>query len=371
MKINLTYIISNTNKALQFEWVALHLNKNLFNLHFILLNPGDSAFETFLKQHHFPVTRVTYTGKRDILPALFSVYKTLKKYKSTIVHTHLVDASLIGLTAAWLAGIKKRITTRHHCDFHHQYYPQAVKYDRYVNTVATHIISISDVVHTVLTENEFVKKEKIHTIHHGFLLDAFLNVSNQQKEQMQSKYGTKGRYPLIGVISRYIEWKGIQYIIPAFGKLLHEYPDALLILTDVGGSYKKEITELLKKIPSKNYLEISFEPDVYVLYQLFDLFVHAPVAKNQEAFGQTYVEALAAGVPSVFTLAGIACEFIEDRHNALVVPYENQEAIYQAMLTLLNDKILSAKLIAEGKKDVISKFSLNNMITGLEQLYTT
>src|SRR5256885_4070776 len=42
--------------------------------------------------------------------------------------------------------------------------------------------------------------------------------------------------------------------------------------------------------------------------KLLDVFVHAPIAPQVEAFGQVYVEAMAAGVPSVITRAGIRSE---------------------------------------------------------------
>ncbi len=40
---SITYIVSNIDKALTFEWVAEFLDTSRFSLSFILLNPGDSA----------------------------------------------------------------------------------------------------------------------------------------------------------------------------------------------------------------------------------------------------------------------------------------------------------------------------------------
>ena len=78
---------------------------------------------------------------------------------------------------------------------------------------------------------------------------------------------------------------------------------------------------------------------------------------------------MAAGIPSVFTLSGIAHEFIVNEKNALVVPYKNSEAIFTACLNLLTNVILRNKLIEQGKIDVASKFELQAMITKLEDLY--
>lgn len=364
----IVYIISNINKALSFEWTAVQLNKGKYDLQFILLNPGTSELETFLNQQGIPVKRIRYRGKKDVPAALFKTYKYLKKTKPDIVHTHLFDAGIIGLTAAQLAGVKKRIYTRHHSEYHHLYYPKAVKYDRYNNYMATDIVAISQVVKQVLLKKEFVDEKKIHLIHHGFLFSE--PITAQKKEALRLSYNLLNQFPVVGVISRYIELKGVQHIIVAFRQVLETYPDALLLLTNVGGNYTNEIQELLKTIPEKNYRQLPFASDIAALYQLFDLFIHVPIGPDLEAFGQTYVEALAAGIPSVFTLSGIAHEFIIDRENALVVPYKDSKAIYQAIITLLSDKTLANKLIINGKKDVFSKFNLNKMISKLEELYT-
>lgn len=369
MKTNITYIISNINKSLSFEWIAGCLDKAAFNLNFILLNKGDSELENFLKKNSIPVDRIYYTSKKNIPKAIITTFNILKKHNTSIVHTHLFDANIIGLTAAWFAGVPKRIHTRHHSDYHHICYPKAVKYDKLVNYLSTDIIAISEVVKNILITKEHVSPNKIELIHHGFQLENFTNVSAESLKQLSVLYNPNHYHPVIGVISRYTEWKGIQYIIPAFKKLLKTKPSAILILANANGDYKNEINTLLSNIPKKNYIEIPFENDICSLYKLFDVFIHVPITPEAEAFGQTYVEALAAGIPSIFTLSGVANEFIEDRKNAIIVPYMDSEAIYNAATELIENKTLCAFLKDNGEKDIRQKFTLDKMILSLEQLY--
>ena len=104
------------------------------------------------------------------------------------------------------------------------------------------------------------------------------------------------------------------------------------------------------------------------MYQLFDVFIHVPIDKEVEAFGQIYVEALAAGIPSIFTLSGVASEFIKHEHNALVVEYENENDIYNALIRLIQNQSIREKLITNGKI-ASERFNLNKMISKLEELY--
>jgi glycosyltransferase involved in cell wall biosynthesis len=174
---------------------------------------------------------------------------------------------------------------------------------------------------------------------------------------------------VVGVISRFTALKGVQYIIPAFKNILQNYPNALLMFFGGQGDYEKELNELLAQIPRESYFKVEFENDLSAVYPLFDVFVQVSIDRTIESFGQTYVEALAAGIPSVFTLSGIASDFIKDRENALVVPYQDENAIYRAVSELLADRSLAGNISVNGRESIKEHFDLPVMIRKLEQLY--
>lgn len=370
MPTPLSYIISDIDKALAFEWVAEGLNKTKFDLSFILLNKNpDCDLEKWLRERNIPVYYVHYAGKKQLFSVFWKVKKLLKQLKTQVVHCHLFDASLIGLLAAKTLGIKKRIFTRHYATFHHEYFPRAVYYDKFINSLATDIVAISKNVENVLLEKENVKSEKISLIHHGFKLEMFENVSQKEVEELKNKYNLHNKYPVIGVIARWTHLKGIQYIIPAFAELLEKYPNAHLVLANAKGEYVNEVKNLLSQIPQEHYTEISFEKNLPALYKTFTLYVHTPINAAVEAFGQTYIEALAAGIPSVFTLSGVASEFIEHEKNALVVDFCDSQAVFEALHWLISDEDLQKKLIQEGKESIKNIFTLQTHLAKLEKLY--
>jgi len=371
LKKRLTYIISDIDKALAFEWMATALSGDKYQQDYLLLNPGDSALEQFLKKHGIPVQRIRCTGKKDWLYALWRIFRHLKQAKPDIVHCHLQQANIIGLTAAKIAGVKKRIYTRHHSDYHHRYYPKGVWLDRYCNTLATHIIAPSEVVKEVLCEREQVPARKVSVIPHGFDMDYFRQTDKISVDALREKYQLNDHWPVIGVISRFTELKGIQYIIPAFQKILQSYPGALLMLLNARGDYEAQIHRQLNLLPPESYRTIPFEQDLSAAYRLFDVFVQVSTERMIESFGQTYVEALAAGTPAVFTLAGIAGEFIVHEQNALVVPFRDTDAIYHAVTRIINDESLRNRLKEEGWHAVSERFSFKKMADELERVYAS
>lgn len=124
--------------------------------------------------------------------------------------------------------------------------------------------------------------------------------------------------------------------------------------------------ELLNRLPSSSYTLIEFEKDSASLYRLMDVFVHVPVNEHSEAYGQVYIESMASGIPSVITLSGIAAEYIRHREHAWVVPYCNSEAIYEGILTLLNDESLRQHLVIHSRKSVYRLYHESVMNQRLE-----
>lgn len=369
MPVKVFYIISDIEKALAFEWVNDFIDREKIELHFILIGKTETPLITFLRQRGTPHHVIAYATKKDLVKAWLAVFKILRKEKPDVVHTHLWVANMVGLTAAWVSRVARRIYTRHHATVHYRQYPSGLKWDKLANRLATNIVAISKSIEEILVDWDKAQKEKVTIIHHGFDLPYFSHVEEARVASLRKKYNLNASSgSVVGVISRYTNWKGIQFIIPAFKSLLAKYPNAHLVLANARGEYAREIKALLNTLPQGSYTEIGFEADLAALYRLFNVYVHAPIDAYSEAFGQTYVEALATGTPSVFTLSGIAREFVRDGENAVVVEHKNSEQIFVGLCNILENKELSARLIAGGRQS-IQQFSVGKYMKDLETLY--
>jgi glycosyltransferase involved in cell wall biosynthesis len=323
----------------------------------------------FCKDHSVPFYHIPYVSKKQFPSALRSTVRLLKKIKPEAVHAHLLEGGLIGITAAWLAGVKNRIYTRHHSNYHHKFVPKGLKYDKWVNKRATRIIAITEVVKEILIDWEGVPEEKVTLIHHGFPLENFQRISEERVAAVKTRNTIPEHKMIIGVVSRYTYWKGVHIIIPAFKTIQEQFPNTHLVLANAKGDYSKEIRKLLADLPKDSYTEIIYENDNLALFKCFDIFVHVPVDRESEAFGQIYIEALLLGIPSIFTLSGIANDIVEDGKNALVVSYEDSEGIEKAIQTLIESPTLRTELTVNTVKSV-QEFSFKNKISALAFLYS-
>jgi glycosyltransferase involved in cell wall biosynthesis len=367
---HIVYILANIDKAIAFEWINEQLNRNRFRLSFILMGAKPGHLYDYLRERGVPVYYLPLTSRRQLPLLTMRLLRLLRRLKPHVVHTHLLEANLAGLTAAWLAGVPRRIHTRHHSTYHHDYAPHGVRYDQWSNRLSTQIVAISDNVAQVLRERERVPARKIIKIPHGFDLQGFQHVPAERRAALQRKYGlAQGPGPVVGVVARYISWKGWDDLLPAFRRLLAEQPQAHLLIAGASGPQAEQIRRQLSALPGGCYTEIRFEPDLFALYHLMDIFVHVPIDPSVEAFGQIYVEALAAARPAVVTLSGIAPEFIQHERNALVVPHRDPEAIYNALVRLWHDAELRERLGRQGQADVAEEYALGRFIHRLETLY--
>src|SRR5690606_3665181 len=114
-------------------------------------------------------------------------------------------------------------------------------------------IAISEVTRSLLLE-QGVPPKKISLLHHGFDLEKMQEKNAINIQRLQQKYNPNAQSPIIGVIARWVDWKGIQFIIPAFQRVLKDYPNAKLFLfnASVKSSYSAPLLEALKTIPDSN-----------------------------------------------------------------------------------------------------------------------
>jgi glycosyltransferase involved in cell wall biosynthesis len=358
--------VSDIDKALAFEWIAAGLSKKDFDLGFVLINSEPSELEFFLLKLNLPVRRIASKGH---LAVFFQLFVFLIRNRPDVVHCHLRRAELVGIAASYILRIRKRIFTRHSSTYNHLYHPKGVWLDKIVNFFASDIVAISENVKSILIEMEGVKAAKIHLVHHGFDLKYFSEVNYDEIMLMKQKYGIPLDRKIIGIIARYTWWKGYFYSLPAIGRFIREHPSYCLVIANANGNNAVEIVKVLDRcFNSGDYVQIKFEPNLQALYHTFDLYVHVPFDPQVEAFGQTFIEALAAGIPSVFTMSGVAREFVKHDYNALVVDFKNEEQITSALERLSKDEGLREKLQKNGRESV-QTFDLQRFIERLSQIY--
>jgi glycosyltransferase involved in cell wall biosynthesis len=373
-KVRVLYVVAQPVRWISYEWLAGGLDRERFDPEFLLMGKTTPPLLPHIRARGVPAEHLAFPGRNavSVARAAWAIARLCRERAYDVVHTHAMDACLAGLLGARMAGVKVRVHTRHHAgpypSSHRPVY--GALYDRYNNRLSTAIVAPSLQTERTLVEYDKAPRAKVVVIPHGFDLEFFGDVAPGRVEAVREKYGIRGPGPVVGVVARFERIKGVDHVVRAFANLLGTSPTARLVLANARGRQKDEIARLVRELlPAGRVTEVPFEEDMPALYRTFDVMAHVPILPELESFGQVYVEAMAAGVPCVCTLAGIAGEFLRDGENALIVPAQAPGAIAGALARILEDETLRDRLVENARRDVGARFALAPMLRSLEDLY--
>jgi glycosyltransferase involved in cell wall biosynthesis len=232
----------------------------------------------------------------------------------------------IGMLSSRLLGIRKRVFIRHHSNFHQKYNMKfGMIADRISNNLSTSIVAVSSIVKDVLKHDELVDESKIVQISNGVDVSSFRfrkahsGVASKPKEEPDLFH--------IGVISRLTDWKGVEYTATAFVNLVENHSNIRLHIVGAFADSYSSVKDILSKVDPSKYTLRSSDSNIPQFLNSLDAFVHVPIGKSDEAFGIVYIEALAAGIPCIFTKSGILNDLESPELYADIVPFKNSEEI--------------------------------------------
>ena len=366
---NRVVIMVSDGSPAVFEAILDSYLNSEFEIHFVVLNKTHLEFDEILTRKNARVHFFVNHGMRSLPRLTLQMLKFFFNLKPQVVHAHLLIAELSGLSAAFLARVPMRIHTRHHSDPYHFKSKHARIYDWIACTLSTKIVSTCDNVYEVLTELEKVNPKKIVKIPLCLQKKDFV-IGQERIQKIKEKYNLNGNRPIIGMVSRYLEIKGLQYAIPAFAEIRKDFPNACLVVANAKiGSYGKEVASLLETLPADSFREIVFEKDIFALYKSFDIFLHVPTGRRVEAFGQAYTEALACALPCIFTLSGVAPEIARHGENSYVVPFRSTEAIAQGIRWCLAHEAEAKAMAALGSREIFAKLPFETYLAGHQSIW--
>ena len=256
----------------------------------------------------------------NILAYIFKNGLLINRIKPVVTLTLGQTATLVGLSASLIFSKATRIYLRMHTSMNSvENYRFGKLYDRVSNQLAERIIVPNTNTRQYLLEAELVDPKVIEIIEFGFDLEGFVNLAEGRLANFKTKYGVTDNFYYLGIVSRFAPAKGLEYSIPAIAQFMRDFSNIKLIIAGVGEEISGEFQILLDEIPNDRLILINRVDDMPAFYNSIDAFVHTPVDSTVESFGLVYVEAMASGLPCIFTLSGVAKDFARNGSNCLIV----------------------------------------------------
>jgi phosphatidyl-myo-inositol dimannoside synthase len=172
-------------------------------------------------------------------------------------------------------------------------------------------------------------------------------------EEVRARHGLTDR-PVVVCVSRLVPRKGQDVLIRAMPRIVRRVPDAALLIVG-GGSDRRRIEQLAAEAPRGSVAFAGEVPDAdlpahHAAADVFAMPCRSRLAGLEvEGFGIVFLEAAAAGKPVVAGDSGGAAEAVVDGETGLVVDGRHEDAVGEAVASLLADPVRAAAMGKAGR----------------------
>jgi glycosyltransferase involved in cell wall biosynthesis len=205
---------------------------------------------------------------------------------------------------------------------------------------------------------------KVHVIHNGVDLAHFS--PRQPPLGLRSSLGISAGARIVGSVGRFVPYKGYSHLLEAARLVEHALPDTHWILVGDGEERPNLETQARKQGMQRQIHFAGWREDIPEILSLCDVFALPSLAEH---FGRVLIEAMAMGKAVVATNAGGVPEIVTHGETGLLIPPGNSTALAEALLTLLQDPSLSARLGLAARRRAEACFSLSRHVEAVESVY--
>lgn len=344
----------------------------------LLSGPGKDLDETGSRED-LPVFGIA--TRREMAPAedlksFFKIWRLLRRVKPVICNAGTPKAGLLVGLAAWITRVPCRIYTLRGLRLETA---KGVKRtiltatERTACFCAHRVICVSASLRERAVMLGLVAREKTAVLGPGSSNGVDVGRFEPAPEKLavaaalRENLGIRQEQPVIGFAGRFTRDKGIPELTTAFQLIRTRLPEAVLLLVgdyEEGDPVPRDVRNLIEAEPG--IYRVGFVPQIELYYLVMNIFV---LPTHREGFPNTVLEAQAAGLPVVTTMATGAVDAIEDGVTGLLTPVGDAEKLAEAVLSLMSDPGRMKLMGRMGRERVVRNFRNEIAWESLASLY--
>jgi len=172
-------------------------------------------------------------------------------------------------------------------------------------------------------------------------------ISEMAGEEVEHLWLNSRDMPVIIAAGRLVAQKNYPLMLRAFARVNTGFPCRLIVLGK--GREKESLEGLVSRLGLKDMVDfLGFQKNPFKYMARSDIFV---LSSLTEGFSSVILEAMTCGIPVISTQCPSGPdELITDGVNGLLVPVDDEKALSEAMLRLLNDRDFAAGLALAGQE---------------------
>lgn len=307
---------------------------------------------------------------RDVRSYL-ALRRILRRFRPEVVHTHSGKAGLLGRQAAWSLGVPVVVHGVHGAPFHPYQSRAARAFFRACECYAARrchaFISVSDAMTDLMVDAGVAPRERFTTIYSGMEVEPFLQAA-RHRERVRGELGYAPEHVVIGKVARLFHLKGHADVICAAERVVAACPEARFLF--VGDGILRDVLQrqMARLGLSGHFKFTGLVPPGRIpeLLSATDLVVHASL---REGLARVLPQALLAGRPVVSYDVDGAREVVLSGETGLLVAPQDVRGLAEAMIRLVQDPALRARLGGAGPPRLAEVFRHQYMTARIRELY--
>ena len=289
----------------------------------------------------------------------------LRKRRIQIVHSHGFRASVLASPIAYWAGVPAVVETTHIREHWRRGWKSNFAIDRFVGRCIGAYIAVSDANRRYLLQQKRLPAEKVHLIRNGCEIEKF-DPCYPPQLAIKRQLGFADSDPVLLLIGRLEPQKGHSVLFAALKDVLQDVPNARLVCVGDGALRPALEAELQQLELTASVRLVGYQSNVRDWFSIADVCV---LPSFFEGLPLVAIECLAAGRAMVATAVDGTPEVIVDEKTGLTVPAGDAPKLASAIVRLLRDPGLRARLGAAGRSRVETDFNLSRQVRETEKLY--
>ena len=342
-----------------FTWWIPRFDHDRFDVRLVGIRPEDEASAHLRTQGLDPIC----LGRGPFHPAVVSdLLGLVRRERPQILHTHGYATSNYARVVGALTGV--RIVLHEHTSF-----PSIPSYQRAIDRMLADRtdlgVAVSDSTKAFMTRYRSIAPEKIRVVFNGAPLEEFSAPSAARVRAERERLGIGPGEIVIGTVGRMDEQKGMTYFLQAAARIRRQRSDVRFVLAGDGHLLARLQQEAAELGITDRTVFAGFREDVAAFQAMLDVQVFPSL---WEGTPLTVFEAMAMGRAIASTRVDGLGEVLRDRENALLVAPRDPDALAAAVLELLADRDLAARLAARAMEDS-RRYDVRRTVRELESIY--
>jgi glycosyltransferase involved in cell wall biosynthesis len=208
-------------------------------------------------------------------------------------------------------------------------------------------------------------EQKVRVVHNGADLAAFADA--KRDDALRSSLDLPSDAPVVGILGYVHEGKGHHTFLQAATLVSERHPLAHFVVVGSGpAGFVQRLKDLGESLGLTERLRfVGWRQDVPALLSMLDVLV---LASEQESFGRTLIEGMAAGKPIVATRSGGPEEIVVHGETGFLVPVGDARAMAHSVCLLLDDPTTRKVFGESGRQRVENQFTLEEAVRGVENV---